>query len=264
MAIPIHQLLFDGRAPKINHRCLSSWAKLLPHFEIKRWQNEDIRTFVGRAHPLVRDLLARARNFGEASDILRVAIVHEFGGIYTDWDIYLLNPEQFEERFSVFGEDGVFFLRDSKTSDPDFDAIVTHSFFYSQPGRQLLHSFLERIRDNYKNEPNQITVRITGPQAFTRFLLDDGWNLDARQFVEQDHFFRHGFDTAARQSDKTQFLENEIRAPGTAPLLNLWTNCWVERSMRLTLKRLPIVGAWVPDRFRASMRCILQTQATGY
>ena len=259
MAILIHQLLFDGRAPTVNRRCLSSWAGLRPHFEIKVWENEDIRTFVGRAHPLVRELLARARNFGEASDILRIAIVHEFGGIYADWDIYLVNPQQFVERFSVFENDGALFLKDSRTSDPTFDAIITHSFFYSEPRRQLLRSFLERISDNYRNHPDEITLHITGPHAFTRFLLDIGRNLDNPQFVEQDLFFRHGFDTAAAQTDKTQFLENEIRTLGTAPLLNLWTNCWVEPSMRLTLKRLPIARTWVPDPFRASMKCILQT-----
>src|SRR5262249_52954845 len=157
MAVQIHQVLFDGRAPRVNRRCLSSWAELRPHFEIRAWQNEDIRSFVGSAHPLVRELLARARNFGEASDILRIAIVHEFGGIYTDWDIYLLNPQEFAERFSVLGENGALFLRDSRTSAPDFSAIITHSFFYSEPKRQLLQLFLERIDENYKNDPNKIT-----------------------------------------------------------------------------------------------------------
>lgn len=258
MAIQIHQVLFDGRAPRVNRRCLSSWAELRPHFEIRAWENEDIRAFVGSAHPLVRELLTRARNFGEASDILRIAIVHEFGGIYTDWDIYLLNPQQFAERFSEFGENGALFLRDSRTSDPGFSAIITHSFFYSDPRRQLLQSFLERIGDNYKNDPNKITVHITGPHAFTRFLLDARWNLDAPPFVEQDQFFRYGFQIAAPQSDKAHFLDTAIRTPGTAPLLNLWTNCWMEEpSIRLTLKRLPILRAWVPDPFRASMKYIL-------
>jgi hypothetical protein len=62
-------------------------------------QNHDIRAFVGSANPLVKDLLARVRNFGEASDILRIAIVHEFGGIYTDWDIYLLDLTAIQRTF---------------------------------------------------------------------------------------------------------------------------------------------------------------------
>jgi len=257
MAIQIHQLLFDGRAPRVNRRCLSSWLVLRPHFEIRAWENEDIRTFVDRAHPLVRELLRRARNFGEASDILRIAIVDEFGGIYTDWDIYLLNPPQFAERFAVFAENGALFLRDSRTSAQDFSAIITHSFFYSEPRKQLLQSFLERISDNYKNDPNETTIHVTGPHAFTRFLLDAGWNLDAPQFIEQDQFFRHGFDIASEQSDKAHFLENALRTPGPAPLLNLWTNCWIEPSIRLTLKRLPILRALIPDSFRASIKYIL-------
>jgi mannosyltransferase OCH1-like enzyme len=257
MAIQIHQVLFDGRAPLVNRRCLSSWGALRPHFEIRAWENDDLRTFVGRAHPLVKRTLTSARNFGEASDILRIAIVHEFGGLYTDWDIYLLNPQQFAERFAAFSENGVIFLRDSRTSDPDFAAIVTHSFFYSQPRRSLLHSFLERIGDNYKNSPNQVTVHMTGPHAFTRFLLDAGWNLDAPQFVEQDQFFRHRFDIAAAQTDKSQFLDEAMKDPGTAPLLNLWTNSWVEPAVKTTLKKLPVVGAWVSDPFSASLKYIL-------
>jgi len=76
-------------------------------------------------------------------------------------------------------------------------------------------------------------------------------------FVEQDQFFRHGFDTAAAENDKTQFLENEIGIPSAAPLLNLWTNCWVEHSIKATLKRHPIVRTFVPNAFRASMKSIL-------
>ena len=257
MAIPIHQLLFDGRAPQVNRRCLSSWLELGPTFEIREWGNEDIRNFIGKAHPLVRELLTKARNFGEASDILRIAIVHEFGGLYTDWDIYLLNAPQFAERFSPFGENGGLFLRDSRTSAAGFNAVITHSFFYSEPRTQLLRSFLERISDNYKNHPHETTVHLTGPHAFTRFLLDAGWNLDAPQFVEQDQFFRHGFDIAAEHSDKARFLDNAIKNPGAAPLLNLWTNCWIEPSIKQTLKRLPIPAGWIPDPFTASMKHIL-------
>ena len=258
MAIPIHQILFDGRAPRVNRRCLSSWAELRPDFEIRVWGNEDIRSFISSASPLVRELLTKARNFGEASDTLRIAIVHEFGGIYTDWDIYLLNPQQFVERFSVFKEIGALFLRDSRTSDPDFSAIITHSFFYSDPRRQILQSFLERTSDNYKKNPSAKTIHINGPQAFTRFLLDDRWNLDAPPFVEQDQFFRHDYKIAAAQNDKMYFLDTAIKSPGAAPLLNLWTNSWIEKSsIKLKLKKLPILRSWLSDPFRASMKQIL-------
>jgi hypothetical protein len=113
------------------------------------------------------------------------------------------------------------------------------------------------MTENYKKDPNEATIHITGPHAFTRFLLDTGWNLDAHPFVEQDQFFRHGFDIAAPQSNKARFLENEIRSPGTAPLLNLWTNCWIEKSWRLRLRRVPMLGACVPDSFRDSKKYIL-------
>jgi hypothetical protein len=98
---------------------------------------------------------------------------------------------------------------------------------------------------------------MTGPHAFTRFLLDAGWNLDAPQFVEQDQFFRHRFDIAAAQTDKSQFLDEAMKDPGTAPLLNLWTNSWVEPAVKTTLKKLPVVGAWVSDPFSASLKYIL-------
>lgn len=257
MAIQIHQVLFDGRAPAVNRRCLSSWLQLQPRFEIQTWGNEQIRRFVDKADPLVRELLTRARNFGEASDILRIAIVHEFGGLYTDWDIYLLDPQQFAETFDACAEGGVLFLKDSRTSDRDFSAIVTHSFFYAAAGTPSLHAFLQRIRDNYRKQPALITIHVTGPHAFTRFLLDGGWNLDDRQFVEQDRFFRHGFHIAAQHNDKARFLEDVIKTDGTAPLVNLWTSCWIDPPVTQLLKRLPMPRRWFPDPFRASMNYIL-------
>jgi hypothetical protein len=258
MVIQIHQLLFDGRVPEVNDKCLLSWEELRSPFEIRAWRNDDIRNFVTHAHPLVRNLMRRARNFGEASDILRIAIINEFGGIYTDWDIYLLSPQGFVDRFTMVAENEALFLRDSKNADPGFNAIVTHSFFYSEPKNSLLQAFLERISENYKNNPSEITIHVTGPHAFTRFLLDKGWSLDADPFVEFGLFFRHDYEIASAQSDRARFLENEICTPGAAPLLNLWTNCWVKKPSKKTIfKTFPVLGLWRRDPFKASMEYIL-------
>lgn len=85
----IHYIWLGGNSlPKIAEKCIVSWKKYCPDYEIKRWDegNLDIEKF-----KFAKDAY-NAKKFAFASDVLRTDILFNEGGIYLDIDVELLKP----------------------------------------------------------------------------------------------------------------------------------------------------------------------------
>ncbi len=82
----IHYCWF-GRNPKpeVIQKCIESWYKYLPDYEIKEW-NED--NFDVNSIPYTRDAYA-AKKWAFVSDYARLKIVYDNGGVYLDTDVLL-------------------------------------------------------------------------------------------------------------------------------------------------------------------------------
>ena len=69
--------------PKSAKKCISSWRKFLPDFEIKEW-NED--NFDVNIIPYARDAY-QAKKYAFVSDYARFWILYHYGGVYFDTDV---------------------------------------------------------------------------------------------------------------------------------------------------------------------------------
>lgn len=85
----IHYCWFGGKPlPSTARKCIKSWEKICPGFEIRRW---DETNFDVTQHPF----MASAYEVGAwafVSDWARLKILYENGGIYLDTDVKLLKP----------------------------------------------------------------------------------------------------------------------------------------------------------------------------
>ena len=82
----IHYIwLGNNPIPKKIKKCINSWKKVCPDYEIKFWneQNLDLSKY-----KYVKDSIA-AKKYAFASDVLRFQILKEYGGIYLDVDVKL-------------------------------------------------------------------------------------------------------------------------------------------------------------------------------
>ena len=72
----IHQIILGRSVPRLNEQCLDSWRALEDRgFSIVRWTNASVRDYLAECSvKQAPSLYKAARNRGEASDILRVAI----------------------------------------------------------------------------------------------------------------------------------------------------------------------------------------------
>ena len=89
----IHLTWFSGdEFPPEIKKCVDSWKKVLPDFEIRLWTKEDaLKTNI----QYVADAI-EAKKWAFASDVIRLYALYQYGGVYMDADIYLV------ERFDAF------------------------------------------------------------------------------------------------------------------------------------------------------------------
>lgn len=97
----IHYCWFGrGEKPKLAKRCIASWKKYCPDYEIIEW-NED--NFNIAAYPYAA-YCYRQRKWAFLSDFVRLVVVEAHGGLYFDTDVELLRkPDFLLEHEAFFG-----------------------------------------------------------------------------------------------------------------------------------------------------------------
>lgn len=98
----VHYCWF-GRGPKneLATKCIESWKKFLPDYEIKEW-NED--NFDVNLYPYAKEALEN-RKFAFVTDVVRLYALYTEGGVYMDTDVEVLktyNPFLHHKMFSGF------------------------------------------------------------------------------------------------------------------------------------------------------------------
>lgn len=87
----IHYVWFGGGKLKpLNQKCIDSWKKFCPDYEIKRWDETNYDILGCRCEYAVDAY--KNEEYAFASDYARVDIIRKYGGIYLDTDVELLRP----------------------------------------------------------------------------------------------------------------------------------------------------------------------------
>ena len=85
----IHYCWFGGKPlPKLAQKCIASWKKFLPDYEIKRWDENNfdlnICAYTKEAY--------QAKKWAFVSDYARFDILYKYGGLYFDTDVEIIKP----------------------------------------------------------------------------------------------------------------------------------------------------------------------------
>lgn len=91
MKIPkiIHYCWFGGNPlPELAQKCIASWHKFLPGYEIKCWDETNFNlnscTYIQEAY--------QAKKYAFVSDYARFDILYKYGGLYFDTDVEIIKP----------------------------------------------------------------------------------------------------------------------------------------------------------------------------
>lgn len=85
----IHYCWFGGKPlPPLAEKCIASWKKYLPDYEIKRW---DESNFDVNIIPYTQQAY-EAKKYAFVSDYARFWILYNYGGLYFDTDVEVIKP----------------------------------------------------------------------------------------------------------------------------------------------------------------------------
>jgi len=80
--------LGKGPMSELNHKCIKSWKKHLPDYNLILW---DLNRFDSNSHPWVKETIHH-KKYAFASDYIRLYALYHHGGVYLDADVELLKP----------------------------------------------------------------------------------------------------------------------------------------------------------------------------
>ena len=97
----VHYCWFGkGEKPKLIQRCIASWKRLLPEYEIREWNedNYDVEMIPYTAQAY------KIKKYAFVSDYARLWLLKQYGGFYLDTDVEVLKPlEAFRQHPCFFG-----------------------------------------------------------------------------------------------------------------------------------------------------------------
>ena len=143
--------------PELTQKCIESWNKYCPDYEIKRW---DESNFDINCIPFVKEAYD-AKKWAFVTDYARLKIVYENGGIYFDTDVELLR--NIDELLSLSGfmgtEDGGFI-----NTGLGFASIKNHPFI-----KTLMDDYLILTFPNDSNSLTQIACPVIITATFKKY-----------------------------------------------------------------------------------------------
>ena len=72
-------------------KCIASWKKFLPDYEIKEWNESN---FDVNMIPYVKEAY-QVKKYAFVSDFARFYILYKYGGLYFDTDVEIVKPLDF-------------------------------------------------------------------------------------------------------------------------------------------------------------------------
>lgn len=85
----IHYCWFGNNPlPELAQKCIASWKKFLPEYEIMVWNEE---SFDLSSHPFTKEAY-EAKKFAFITDYVRLWVLEKYGGVYMDTDVEVIKP----------------------------------------------------------------------------------------------------------------------------------------------------------------------------
>lgn len=181
----IHYCWFgDNPYPNIVKKCISSWQKIMPDYEIKLWNEKNVPV---QEYRFMKDAY-KVGKYAFVSDYARYWILKRHGGFFLDCDVETIR------RFDDLRENRLVFA---------FNKHVKKNILFVNPGliigvekdNPIINDILS-IYDklNFLTTNGQPNLRYSSPRILTKYLLEN---------------------TELKQEDKCQNLPNGIKILST-------------------------------------------------
>lgn len=174
----IHYCWFGRKPlPELAQKCIASWRKYLPEYEIKEWNesNFDVNMIPYTAEAY------KAKKYAFVSDYARFWILYKYGGLYFDTDVEIIRPmQEIIDRGPFMGCE----CEAKKGATPDEMSVAPGLGLGVNPGLGLYKELLYLYATLHFLSANRIYNLKTIVQYTTELLVMHGLkNTDQIQFI---------------------------------------------------------------------------------
>jgi len=148
----------DKPIPKLAKKCIKSWEKFLPDYEIKKWSEENIDL---EECPFIKDAYKK-KKWAFVADYIRAKVINEHGGIYFDTDMEIIKDiTPLLENESFLGVE-------------DYNVIACGVWYERNPDSYLSNFLLDFYRRQTGLDENNL-FSIAIPNLITTALIEKGF-----------------------------------------------------------------------------------------
>ena len=218
----IHYCWFGGKnLSKLAKKCIRSWKKYLPDYEIVRW---DETNFDVNECPFIKEAYEQ-KMWAFVADYVRTKALYEYGGVYFDTDMMVKKNIDFLLEKEAFA--GV--------EDSGFVNVAVWGA--KNPKNELVGEVLNFYKEQEHFEGKDI-YSITIPVVVTKFLVEHGFdgystdiqNVDGTYIYPRDYFYPLSYD---RQDN--DFTKNTC-------MIHYSDASWVSKSEKKNVKLIRRFG----------------------
>lgn len=169
----IHYCWFGkGKKNKLFYKCLESWKKYLPGWQIIEWNEDNFD--ISKSPQYVQEAYS-VKKYAFVSDYCRIYALDKFGGVYFDTDLEVLRS--FDDLLT--GYEFVSGFESKRSLITAFIACVPNNDIICE----FLHSYIDRkfIKDDNSYDITPINVR------FSKLAEEHGCDLDNNSKQEFDN-----------------------------------------------------------------------------
>lgn len=167
----IHYFWFGGNEkPAKAQKCIESWKKFCPEYELVEWNETN---FDVHCMPYVEQAY-EAKKYAFVSDVARLIVVYEQGGIYMDTDVEVLKPldDLLENKAYMSFENN--------------ENVNTGQGFGAEAGFPLLKDHIEVYKTAQFVQEDGTYAQTPCTKYTTKFLTSKGLVIDGSKQVVED------------------------------------------------------------------------------
>lgn len=193
--------LGDAALSKKEEKCIASWKKYCPDYEIKLWNEDNVPI---SKYPYMKEAYEE-KAWAFVPDMIRLMVVSNWGGVYLDTDVEVVRSLD-----PLLTEKAYFGIERDKGVAADVPYISLGLGFGAEKGNPVVKKLLRYYETHHFRNPDGTVNKLASPGIQTRDFIEMGWEQkDELSHVEGATIFPSDyFDPKSPFYDKITITEN--------------------------------------------------------
>jgi len=198
-------------------RCLESWSRVMPDYQIQLWNENN---FDIQAYSFTREAYHK-KKYAYVADYIRLWVLDQYGGIYLDTDMYVLN--RFDDLLNynlVLGKEDTEYISAGMIATSQNNLYIKKLLDYYNQNTEILEpipKIMTRIFQEYSNQnntqPNSIFNQLDQVKKISQ--------VDKIKILEPKYFYPY-----MAENIKIFLQNNWTGAPQESYAVHLWDYSW--------------------------------------